>query len=223
VQCIVLALLCAVAVPLVAATATVPREGIEWCDIWIPNAEREMHPRVLIIGDSITKQYTPEVEIALQGVASVARFSTSRCIGDPVLLTELTLVLSQYPFDVIHVNNGLHGWANSEAVYEANFDEFLNTITKLAPNAKIIWATTTPLRVKDHLENLQPNNERVKARNVIAATHIANRPIAVDDLYVVTEAHPEFFSDGTHYNKDGVSALAKQVSASIRAILPPKP
>ena len=41
-----------------AASAETPpaaREGIEWCDIWISHANETNLPRVLLIGDSITR------------------------------------------------------------------------------------------------------------------------------------------------------------------------
>jgi len=57
--------------------ANVPREHIEWCDIWVPFANVERRPRVLLIGDSISRQYYPAVAQALEGVAAVARLATS--------------------------------------------------------------------------------------------------------------------------------------------------
>src|SRR5271170_8530362 len=69
------------------------RESIEWCDIWISHANETNLPRVLLIGDSITRDYYPEVEKHLAGKAYVARLATSRFIADPVLLQEIALVL----------------------------------------------------------------------------------------------------------------------------------
>jgi hypothetical protein len=34
---------------------------IEWCNIWIPDANGTKLPRVLLIGDSITQGYYPKV------------------------------------------------------------------------------------------------------------------------------------------------------------------
>jgi hypothetical protein len=45
------------------------RESIEWCDIWISHANETNLPRVLLIGDSITRAYYPEVEKRLEGKA----------------------------------------------------------------------------------------------------------------------------------------------------------
>src|SRR3954470_22791998 len=73
--------------------ATPARESIEWCDIWISHANETNLPRVLLIGDSIARDYYPEVEKRLAGKAFVRRLTTSRFIADPVLLKETKLVL----------------------------------------------------------------------------------------------------------------------------------
>src|SRR5205823_9742621 len=121
-------------------------EAIEWCDIWISHANETNLPRVLLIGDSITRGYYPEVEERLAGKAFVARLATSRFVADPVLLKEISLVLDETKFDVIHFNNGMHGWQHSEGEYRKVFPEFVAAIRAHASQPKLIWATTTPLR-----------------------------------------------------------------------------
>ena len=91
-----------------AAPAAVPasaHESIEWCDIWISHANETNLPRVLLFGDSITRDYYPGVEKHLEGKAYVARLATSRFASDPVLLQEIALVLDNTKFDIIHFNN----------------------------------------------------------------------------------------------------------------------
>src|SRR5271170_6803351 len=86
------------------------RESIEWCDIWISHANETNLPRVLLIGDSITRAYYPEVEKHLAGRAYVGRLSSSAFISDPALTQQIVMLLSLYKFDIIHFNNGMHGW-----------------------------------------------------------------------------------------------------------------
>src|SRR5580698_1623955 len=104
------------------------KESIEWCDIWISHANETNLPRVLLIGDSITRAYYPEVEKHLEGKAYVGRLASSAFISDPALKQQIAMVLSQYKFDVIHFNNGMHGWQHSEADYEKAFPGLLATI-----------------------------------------------------------------------------------------------
>src|SRR5271156_2940892 len=83
------------------------RESIEWCDIWISHANETNLPRVLLIGDSITRAYYPDVEKNLAGKAYVGRLSSSAFISDPILLKQIEMMLSEYKFGVIHFNNGM--------------------------------------------------------------------------------------------------------------------
>jgi hypothetical protein len=196
------------------------RESIEWCDIWISHANETNLPRVLLIGDSITRAYYSKVEKHLEGKAYVARLATSRFISDPVLLQEITVVLDNTKFDVIHFNNGMHGWHHSEKEYRAAFPQFLSTIKAHAPGAKLIWASTTTLKVSQPSdEQKQASDERIAARNAIALEFIKPQDIDVDDLNMLTREHPEYHSDNVHFNEEGIDLQAAQVAAHIRKLL----
>jgi acetyl esterase/lipase len=204
-----------------AASTTYPpsaREGIEWCDIWISHGNETNLPRVLLIGDSITRAYYPSVEKKLDGKAYVGRLASSAFISDPALLDQIKMVLSQYKFDVIHFNNGMHGWQHSEKEYAQAFPKFLKTIQEYAPHAKLIWADTTPLKVSPPLppdNQTQATDERVAARNAIAHQFVAAEGIPVDNLNTPMQRHPEYHSDNVHFNDLGITIQAAQVAAQI--------
>jgi hypothetical protein len=199
------------------------RERIEWCDIWITNADRETLPRVLMIGDSITRGYFGGVEKALAGKANCARLTTSRCVCDPVFFAELKLVLPQYPWAVIHFNNGLHGFGYSESQYRRAFARLMRALEQHAPNARLVWATTTAVRDRDDLSRLSPTTERVRQRNHIAAEFVTEAGLPVDNLFRLVVDRPEFYAgDGVHFNAEGKAAQVKQVTASILPCLPVK-
>ena len=219
------------------------REAIEWCDIWLPHAnESEAKlPRVLLIGDSITRGYYAAVESRLAGKATVGRLATSAFISDPMMLTEVALVLDSGKFDVIHFNNGMHGWRHSEAEYRAAFPKFLATIRQHAPGAKLIWANTTPLK-GDPAAGSEPaaatgknvdqqklmlqkdlterSDARIAARNAIALEFVQPAGIPVDDLHTLAAGHPEYYNGDVHFNERGIQIQADQVAAVVAAILP---
>jgi hypothetical protein len=205
------------------STAAPPaRESIEWCDIWISHANETNLPRVLLIGDSIVRDYYPEVEKRLAGKAFVARLSTSRFAADPVLLKEIELVLGDTKFDVIQFNNGMHGWQHSEAEYQKAFPKLVKTIRTHAPKAKLIWATTTPLRDGKGVTydtKAEYSDERIAARNAIAAEIVTSQKIPTDDLNAAIRGHPEFHSDNVHFNNQGIQIEADQVSTEIEKLL----
>ena len=206
-----------------AADRVVPREGTEWCNIWMPNANKHDLPRVLLIGDSVTQGYGPDVEKELAGKAYIARLATSRCVGDPVLYAEIAALLGAETFDVIHFNNGLHGVGSvSEKEYAEFLPQMLAHIRKLAPQAKLIWATCTPSHVNGKFEQLAPNNANVTERNRISTELMAKEGIPVNDLYALMLPHPEFCADGLHYKAEGKAMQGKQVAAQILKVLPVK-
>jgi hypothetical protein len=208
----------AAAIRLWAADPAAKLERIEWCDLRVIDAPTTHLPRVLMVGDSICMGYFDKVQAQLKGKAACARLATSKALPSPVFLDELALMLSQYPFDVIHFNNGLHGFvAYSEADYRRSFPALLKLLKKKAPRAKLIWATTTPWRSPaPRLPEFHPNNERVKARNRIAAEFVSRATLPVDDLFGLMENHPECWADdGLHYNAAGQEREAAQVSKYI--------
>lgn len=195
------------------------RESIEWCNNWFPSLDKNDLPHVLLIGDSIVMGYCPVVEKQLAGKAYVARICTSQFISDPMLLSQLKLFLGQMKFDVIHFNNGLHGASYSEAQYRAAFPAFLAAIQESAPQAKLIWASTTTF-IRDGKPEL---NEQVKARNAIAHKCIEQAGISEDDLFSLISPHPELHdAGGIHYKPEGYALLGRQVASEIENFLPKK-
>ena len=203
-----------------APQRVVPREASEWCNIWVSHADKSDLPRALMIGDSISVGYFADVEKQLAGKAYAARLSTSRCVGDPVLLAEVALVLGGASFDVIHINNGLHGVGPvSEKEYAEFLPQFIEHIRRLAPRAKLVWASSTPWRVKGTPDTFDPKNENVLARNRIAAGVLAAQGIPINDLYSLGAEHPEYFADAVHYNAAGKSAQGALVAKAIAKLL----
>src|SRR5262245_58488418 len=208
-----------------AGHAVPAHESIEWCDIWISHANETNLPRILLIGDSIARDYYPEVEKHLAGKAFVARLATSRFLADPVLLKEIELVLDEAQFDVIHFNNGMHGWQHSEEEYRKAFPKLIKTIRSHAPKARLIWATTTPLRDGKGITydtKAEYSDERIAARNALAAEILAAQKIPTVDLNAAVRGHPEYHSDNVHFNGQGSQILAAQVCTAVEKLLPPK-
>lgn len=193
------------------------RENIEWTDSWAPNSNQHDLPRVLLVGDSITRAYYPAVEKLLQGKAYCARFATSKAVGDPALAAQLAVFLTEARFDVVHFNIGMHGWEYSEAEYRQYLPEVLATLRKGAPGAKLIWASTTPVR-KD--KPAGATNDRIAARNAIARDIFTAQGIPIDDLHATMDGHPNLHSDDVHFNPEGSGMLAAQVAVVVTKALP---
>ncbi len=193
-------------------------EKTEWSDIWVYEANEGALPRVLLVGDSIVRGYFDAVRSDLTGKAYCARFATSMFMNNPDYLEELKIILKRYRFNVIHINNGLHGWGYTEEQYRQSLPKLMETLKKYGRGAEVIWATTTPRRDLEKPAQLTANNDKVLERNRIAVEYMSQHGIAVDDLYRLVADHPEYYNlpqDATHFNPQGQAVEGKQISEII--------
>ena len=192
------------------------RERIEWCDVWVTDADSTSLPKILLIGDSIARSYFPRVQEILGDRFPCARLATSKCLCDPTFRKELMLVLGEYEFGIVHFNNGLHGWGYDEASYGRCFPETIDSIREHAQGSRLIWANSTPVRRKEALDELDVRTERVRERNRIAREFASVRGIPINDLFGLVVDHPELFSqDGVHFNAAGQAVLGDRVAEFI--------
>ena len=196
------------------------REPVEWSDVWVAGGDRSDLPRVLLVGDSIVKGYYSVVEQELKGRALVARFATSKSICDPSFMSELNAVLGQYRFDVIHFNNGLHGWGYSEAQYAG---ACRNVLARLRDSGSaVIVGLSTPVRMASDLAKVDPVTERVNGRNLLLLHEAQQGAMPVDDLFALVISNKAVYSaDGVHFNTQGQELLGRQVAAAADAMLSP--
>lgn len=194
----------------------IKRKGIEWCDIWIPAATQNDKPRVLLIGDSITKGYYNSVCSLLKGKAFCARFATSACVADPAFHVQLQALFSHYKYDIIHFNNGLHGIGYTEKEYQAGYEKALKYIQKVSPESRIILALSTPLNSKSKQNNLNP---RINKRNIIVRELGRMYGTEINDLHSISNGHPEYYVNPYHYNKQAIELQGKQVANKIEKLL----
>lgn len=200
------------------------RERIEWIDIWVTDADKDDLPRVLFVGDSITRGYFGGVEKHLAGKAYCARLTTSKCVSDPTFDDDLLLLLKQYKFSAIHFNNGLHGWGYTEDQYRDGLLRTVAAVKQHSGDAKLIWATTTPMRESSDLQKFSERTERVKVRNRLATEIMKQHEVPTNDLFEFVKDHADWQStDGVHFNANGNENLEKQVAESVMKHLPTTP
>jgi hypothetical protein len=193
------------------------REPTEWVQMDVPAATATNLPRVLLVGDSIVAQYFGAVVERLKGKAYCAKFSTSASVADPLFLKQLDAMFVGYEYAVVQFNNGLHGFGYTEAEYEAGYRKAVALIREKAPKAKLVLALTTPIRATDDRLKFNP---RVEARNAFVTTLATEVGAGVDDLFAISNGHPELYSDSHHYKKEGIALQADRVAACVAALLP---
>jgi hypothetical protein len=207
------------AVALLAQKPVSIPEEIEWTWEVRPLHPDPQLPNVLLLGDSITRNYFPEVRKDLAGVANVYLMASSTSVGDPRLPLQIAefAAMEKVRFRVVHFNNGMHGWGYSEEQYQAEFPKFLRAVHALAEkNGTLIWATCTPVR--DDLAG-SATNARVDDRDAIAFKLVKAAGIAIDDQHALMEQHRDTFQDSVHFNPEGANLQGDQAAAMIRSAL----
>ncbi len=206
-----------------STTDSVVREKIEWSDFWWKNEPDNTKPRILFIGNSISRGYYPMVSENLSDKYNCDRFSSSRSIADPALIKETKIALGKYNHSVIHFNNGLYGWHLNIAEYEAGMRKYVKFLkSHKAKECKLIYSLTTPVPSEMEGVKLDPvKNEVVLERNRIARKIMEENNIPVIDLYSLMEPEIEKYSaskGNVHYNKEGYERLANRIAERINEI-----
>ena len=193
-------------------------EEIEWTWEVRPSHVDRTLPNVLLVGDSITRNYYPEAQRQLAAIANVYLFATSASVGDPRLARQLDEFASMenVPFKVVHFNNGMHGWTYSENEYKSAFPSLVDELHKIAPTASFIWATITPVKTES---SPGPTNARIDARNSIALAFVAKAGVPVDDEHELMTHHTDQYEDNVHFNAVGAVIQGQRVAQLIRGLL----
>lgn len=193
-------------------------EEIEWTWEARPQHADSRLPNVLLVGDSITRNYFPRVTSDLAGIANVYLMASSTSVGDPRLPRQIAefATTQQVSFAVVHFNNGLHGWGYTELQFETGFPVLLRALSILPGHAKLIWATITPVKPE---ATTGATTRRIDARNAIARYFVERKGIPVDDQHGLMMRHLDLYEDSIHFNKTGADIMGDQAAATIKQAL----
>ena len=195
-------------------------EECEWTNAWCDKLHSDNVKRTLLIGDSITLGYRPFVRDMAEGKFTADMFATSRVLDNEDYFVELNQVLKDVKYDVIHFNNGLHGWHQTEEEYKNNIERGISFIKEKQPQAQLILVTSTARTEVEHPEIKHKENEIILKRNEIIKELAKKYSLPLDDLYPVTENRPELhIGDGYHYKEDGSRTLAKKVYEMVASLV----
>jgi lysophospholipase L1-like esterase len=175
-------------------------------------------PRVLLIGDSVSRGYTQAARKALAGKANVHR-APANCGPTASGLKNIEVWLGDGKWDVIHFNFGIHDRATPLADYTQRLEQLITRMKQTG--AKLVWASTTP--IPDDLPKKQTAASIVE-RNAIAAELMKTHGIATDDLFAAVTPHLAAMRNpnDVHFNAEGYDFLGATVAASIESVLKQK-
>ena len=174
-------------------------------------------PRVLLIGDSVSRGYTQPTRAALAGVANVHR-APANCGPTAAGVKNLEVWLGGGKWDVIHFNFGIHDRGTPAADYVQRLEAIVARLEKTG--AKLVWASTTP--IPDNPAQKQTARSIVE-KNALAAEVMRKHGIPTDDLFAaLTPRLAELQNPhDVHFTGAGYEFLGARVAAAIRAALPP--
>ena len=172
-------------------------------------------PRVLLIGDSVSRGYTLGVRRALAGRANVHR-APANCGSTSLGLQKLDVWLGDGMWDVIHFNFGIHDRNTPVAEYSQRLEQLVERMKKTG--AKLVWASTTP--IPDDPAKKQTAASIVE-RNEAAATIMQRHGVAIDDLFTAITPHLETMQNpnDVHFNGAGYEFLGQCVAEALARVL----
>lgn len=178
---------------------------------------------VLLLGDSIRQGYDKSVRESLKNIANVY-FPEENCrFASYVLryLHEYQRLVENGPVDVLHWNAGLWDCLRQFGeephtpieVYAYYIDRICIRIRKVFPEAKVIFATSTPVLSEKMLPDFKRYNEEIERYNEAAVKVVTQYGFQINDLYAAAAALPEeAHSDFVHYYTPlGTEVFTKQV------------
>lgn len=186
--------------------------------------------KVLLIGDSIRMGYDKYVKYELKDTCEVY-YPNDNCRFAQYVLRHISdwkaeLALGD-DVDVVHWNTGLwdtlvlyqDGCLTPPEFYEYFIDKICKRIKVLFPNAKVIFATSTPI-VENRFTNPSVSYRKncdIARYNEIAVKKAQEHGFLINDLFAITKDLPEdYYSDMTHlYTPQGTQLLANAVIKAI--------
>ena len=193
--------------------------------------------KIILIGDSIRQGYDKYVKMAFEGVAEVY-YPDTNCRFTANILRHIVDWKEEMKcgddVDVVHWNAGvwdnlilMDGRNHTEIeVYRANVERICQFIKMLFPNAKNIFATSTPVdeelfRVKFESKNIMRLNSDTEIYNQTAIDIVREHGGDINDLYgLLKDRQSEYHSDQTHfYTKEGTRVITNQVIECIENAL----
>lgn len=196
-----------------------PYEAAE--DAWAYVQDEPALPRVLIIGDSISRAYTTTVRQALKGKANVHR-APANCGPTARFLEFGEIWLNQNgrnTWDFVVVNFGIHDGKDPKG-YEERLRKIFARLKGTAAK-KIFWVRTTPWG-KDGAVFENPEADASWITNPISDRLVAEEGLAVIDAHSVMApliASALNRKDFTHWTPEAYNTLGKAVTNALAPAL----
>jgi len=173
-------------------------------------------PRVLLIGDSVSRACTQTVRRELAGKANVHR-APANCGPTATGLKKIDIWLGDGKWDLIHFNFGIHDRNTPIADYAARLEQLIERMKQTG--ATLVWANTTPL---PDVPKKRFTADSIIERNAAAAKVMASHKIDINDLFTAITPRLDELQrpDDCHFTAPGNAFLGETVAAFLTSRLP---
>jgi len=195
---------------------------------------RKTKKNIFLIGDSIRLLYCATVREDLQDRAEVF-YVDDNCRSSQYIIFSMKKWAGMFDrpelVDIVHFNcgqwdtahfNGMPCSLTSPEEYRKNIDYIIRLIKLFFPNARILFATTTPMNpVGGSTGGLNPrSNDEVDLYNTLALEVCAEYGVEIDDLNgFMRDLGPEYYEDTCHPTQEASQLLGHEVSRFLQQYL----
>jgi len=188
-------------------------EGGPWKFYPVPLVNDSL-AKVLLIGDSVMNGYHQFVSDSLNRKANVDYWLTPFHLKSEYLFTDLAKVVAFHDYDLIHFNIGLHGWPEGripDDEYVPLMEKYVQVIRDNTSNAKLIWASITPVTEIGKAELNKEVNPVIVKRNKLINEIMLKNKVPINDLYQLSIENLHLSKgDRFHWKPEGYEIMASQ-------------
>ena len=208
---------------------------------WVENGISEIafscsqsKTNIFLIGDSIRRGYCATVKEKLADVAEVF-YVSENCRNTQNVITSLKKWAGMFDrtdrMNLVHFNcghwdvahwNGCAQSLTSETEYAKNIQMIVDLLKRFFPNAKLIFATTTPMNPDGgSTGGVNPrSNDEINRYNRIAVEIATQNGVAISDLNAYMQNWgSEYYTDTCHLTLDAFALLGEEVARRLRGFL----
>lgn len=187
---------------------------------------------IFLIGDSIRKGYCATVRERLSDVARVF-YVDDNCRSSQNIIFSMKNWAGRFDdcskVDIIQFNcghwdvahwNGYELSLTSEAEYEKNIRMIILLLRKFFPNARLVFATTTPMNPNGGVGTNPRSNEEIDRYNSIAQRVATELSVDIADLNSATRQWgSECYRDYCHFTPESFERLGESVAEYLRKMI----
>ena len=178
-------------------------------------------PRLLIIGNSISRGYTVSTRLALKGVANVHR-APANCGRTDYFFRDAETWLMQNgsnKWDIITVGYGIHDAGKSPQAYTDNLKKIIARLRETG--STIVLVNATPWYNKDDAARTNDLSPGVNATLAAFAKEEGLTVVNHHDVVMPRIAELQG-KDGTHFNDEGYHLLGESLAEQLKPLCKPK-